>query len=302
LHHLDIPIPPPPPSLGTATNPLTPDIPAAPISTTPARKELHHYPQVKLKNLQWQKLDVKKTNQTLWDTENSNLHQKLEERLKEKGIFNTIESLFPAKENKFLEKRLQIKKIDVDNDLVKFLTKDKNRNINIAILPQIKQLGSFKEARKHILAMDDRLCTETFLINLMTYIPNKEDNLVVMQKYIQASEAECMKLDLPEQFTVEMMRIYRYEARLKYMLFRVQFWERFDRLKTSLATVLDACDALHDSDALKELLSVVLMLGNYMNATSLQGGAYGFRIASINKVHIFFNYTQKPFIILYLVD
>jgi hypothetical protein len=130
LHHLDIPIPPPPPSLGTATNPLTPDIPAAPISTTPARKELHHYPQVKLKNLQWQKLDVKKTNQTLWDTENSNLHQKLEERLKEKGIFNTIESLFPAKENKFLEKRLQIKKIDVDNDLVKFLTKDKNRNIS----------------------------------------------------------------------------------------------------------------------------------------------------------------------------
>ncbi|KAG1160361.1 hypothetical protein G6F37_004064 [Rhizopus arrhizus] len=155
---------------------------------------------------------------------------------------------------------------------------------HIAILPQIKQLGSFKEARKHILAMDDRLCTETFLINLMTYIPNKEDNLVVMQKYIQASEAECMKLDLPEQFTIEMMRIYRYEARLKYMLFRVQFWERFDRLKTSLATVLDACDALHDSDALKELLSVVLMLGNYMNATSLQGGAYGFRIASINKL------------------
>lgn len=159
--------------------------------------------------------------------------------------------------------------------------------IDIAILPQIKQLGSFKATQQHILAMDDKLCTETFLINLISYIPHKEDNLDLMQKYLKASEEECAKLDLPEQFTIEMMKIYRYEVRLKYMLFRVQFWERFDRLKTSLATVLRACDALHDSEALRELLSIILMLGNYMNSSSLQGGAFGFKIASINKASFF---------------
>lgn len=157
-------------------------------------------------------------------------------------------------------------------------------------MPQIKQLGSFKATQKHILAVDDKLCTETFLVNLITNIPNNDDDLVTMQKYMSASDEECLKLDLPEQFTIEMMKIYRYEARLKYMLFRAQFWERFDRLKSSLSIVLGACDALHDSEAFKELLSIILMLGNYMNASSLQGGAFGFRIASINKVcnYVFF--------------
>ncbi|CEG81054.1 hypothetical protein RMATCC62417_15298 [Rhizopus microsporus] len=282
LARSNIPAPPPlPPTLGQARLPSA-RVPEPP-AVVPPRKELRHYPNIKLKNLQWQKIDARSTYQTLWNMD-SERHAKLEDKLDKGGVFHTIEDLFPAKANTFLERKLQSKKTDTENDSIKFLTKEKNRNINIAILPQIKQLGSFKATQQHILAMDDKLCTETFLINLISYIPHKEDNLVLMQKYLKASEEECAKLDLPEQFTIEMMKIYRYEVRLKYMLFRVQFWERFDRLKTSLATVLRACDALHDSEALRELLSIILMLGNYMNSSSLQGGAFGFKIASINKL------------------
>ncbi|RCH85758.1 hypothetical protein CU098_001424, partial [Rhizopus stolonifer] len=276
--NIPIPPPPPPPTLSTSTPLSTNNIPKPP--TTHSRNELNVYPQVKLKNLQWQKMDSKTTNQTLWDTKSDYLG--LEEMLTDQGVFNKIELLFAAKENKFFEK-IQSKKTVIETDSIRFLTKDKNRNINIAILPHIRQLKTFKEAQRHILAMDDKFCTETFLINLLSYIPSKEDNLTLMQKYVDNKE-ECDKLDLPEQFTVEMMRIYRYEHRLKYMLFRVQFWERFERLKSSLAVVLKACDALHSSDALKELFSIILMLGNYMNSKSLQGGAYGFRISSINKL------------------
>jgi hypothetical protein len=78
-----------------------------------------------------------------------------------------------------------------------------NLKLDIAILPKIKQFDSYKEVAQHILAMDDKLCTEIFLINLITYAPNRDDDLITMKKYLDGPVEECQKLDLPEQFTIE---------------------------------------------------------------------------------------------------
>lgn len=75
--------------------------------------------------------------------------------------------------------------------------------IDIAILPKIKQFDTYKDVAQHIMAMDDKLCTETFLINLISYLPNRHDDLVTMNKYLEGPEEDCQKLDLPEQFTIE---------------------------------------------------------------------------------------------------
>jgi hypothetical protein len=55
--------------------------------------------------------------------------------------------------------------------------------------------------------MDDKLCTEIFLINLITYAPSRDDDLALMQKYLDGSVDDCQKLDLPEQFSVEVVRV-----------------------------------------------------------------------------------------------
>jgi hypothetical protein len=68
------------------------------------------------------------------------------------------------------------------------------------------------------------------------------------------------------------------------MLFRVQFWEKFEHLKKSLSTVLEASDALKNSTRFRQLLHIILLMGNFMNSSSLQGGAFGMKITSINKV------------------
>lgn len=80
------------------------------------------------------------------------------------------------------------------------------------------------------------------------------------------------------------MKIYRYEPRLKFMLFRAQFWDKFEQLRSSLSIVLSASNSLRNSEAFKDLLHLILLLGNYMNASSIQGGAFGMKIDSINKV------------------
>lgn len=74
--------------------------------------------------------------------------------------------------------------------------------IDIAILPKIKHL-TLKQVRQEILAVSDELCTETFVSNLLSFIPNKDDDLKTMEKYMGASEEERQELDDPEQFTVE---------------------------------------------------------------------------------------------------
>lgn len=33
-------------------------------------------------------------------------------------------------------------------------------------------------------------------------------------------------------------------------------------------------------------MKLILLIGNYMNGTGIKGGAFGFRVSSINKVHI----------------
>ena len=78
--------------------------------------------------------------------------------------------------------------------------------------------------------------------------------------------------------------MYRYEPRIQFMHFRVQFWEKFDRLENNMTIVLSVSEALKSSHSLKQLLCLILVLGNYMNASSLQGGAFGMRISSINKL------------------
>ncbi|KAI8989404.1 hypothetical protein BDB01DRAFT_848579 [Pilobolus umbonatus] len=295
------PPPPPPPSTDSGSTSLTSPVNKGDTSTsTPSlnnnipndstlygqnvssnitlgRKELHHYPQVKLKNLQWQKINVQSTDQTIWNTDN--ILDNIEETLNESGVFEIIEGMFPAKVNTFLGKKKESRNVSEQ-----FLSKNKNKNINIAILSKLKHFASYKDVRQHILLMDDKLCTETFLINLITYLPGKEDDMIAMKRYLKSPENSWNKLDLPEQFTLEMMTIYRYESRLKFMLFRVQFWEKFEQLKRGIKIILSASDQLRDSASFKELLYIILLVGNYMNASSFQGGAFGVRISSINKL------------------
>jgi hypothetical protein len=51
--------------------------------------------------------------------------------------------------------------------------------------------------------MDDLFCSETLMKNMLLYAPSKDDDLLALEKYLEAPPEECTVLDLPEQFTVE---------------------------------------------------------------------------------------------------
>ncbi|CAO3642143.1 unnamed protein product [Cunninghamella blakesleeana] len=254
-----------------------------PIPKPAPRKTLQNQPQLKLKNIQWQKLDLRHLEKTVWSLDKMD-ESNLESKLSQLGIFNEIDSMFAAKTNTLFQGKLKATS-EEKKDTITFLSRNKSRNINITVLPKVKQFGDFNVVRKKIMQLDDDICTEIFLTNLISSLPSQEDDLKTMEHYINTKDdEESKKLDIPEQFTVEMMKTYRYKERLNFMLFRVQFWEIYDHLTDSMTTIADVTDSLYDSKNFHELLGIILMMGNYMNGSSFQGGAFGIRISSLTKL------------------
>ncbi|KAF7724667.1 Diaphanous [Apophysomyces ossiformis] len=281
------PAPPPPPSLMAKVAASSTDcisgpniIPPVPKALT--RKELRYYPEMKLKVLQWQKLNQGETENTVWCSPDTNDSQ-IEQVLYDAGVFEELQTTFPVAVNPTLPKQKSESK-DIQSTIT-FLSKEKRRDIHIGILPRIKRYKSFQQVRASLLRFDRDLCNETFLHNLVAALPRQGKDLEAMRQYMnKSSKSDLTAFDVPEQFLLTMMSVYRYQERLHFMLFRVQFWERYDSLKTNMSTIIEVSNALIKSVSFRSLLHLLLLIGNYMNASSFQGGAYGIRIGSLNRI------------------
>ncbi|ORX57073.1 actin-binding FH2 [Hesseltinella vesiculosa] len=274
------PPPPPPPPADPSINPTArlgtnPAPPPAPVA--PMRKAQKYQPEVKTRALQWTKLHATSVKQTVWVTKDID-DSALEEELQTIGVFDSVQELFAQKVIQQSNKaRPEIKK-----DIC-ILNSKRAHNINIALLAKFKHI-TFTDVRKRILAVDDQFCTENVLSNLQANVPTAEEmgKLSVFVK--SASPEELARLSKPDRFCAEMMQIERYKERLENMVFRSTFYEKHKQLANNMKSVLEASMALKESSSFKELLRLILVLGNYMNGTNFQGGAFGVRITSINKL------------------
>ncbi|CAG8616739.1 494_t:CDS:10 [Acaulospora morrowiae] len=261
------PPPPPPPGKG---GPAPPRFGA----TAQPRKELPFMAKKKLLQLQWDKLNTLTINKTFWGQANMSEEELLRLLGGEFGVFASIEELFAAKELALKKKKAEKK------DEISVLDPKRAYNINV-VLGRYKQV-TFEEIHKKIVEMDEFFCTENFLSQLMQYTPTPDERgkLAVFKEGTEDFD----NLARADRFFVEVMKIHRYEQRLKFMYFYVTFSEKFTDLNDSIVSILNASIALKDSKHFKELMNLILLLGNYMNGSGLKGGAFGFKIASINKL------------------
>ncbi|CAO3596601.1 unnamed protein product [Absidia cylindrospora] len=265
------PPPPPPPSSGLANAPPPPPM------LIPSRKTLRHQPDVKTRALQWTKMQANFINKTVWASKDVD-ELALEDELDSIGVFDSIQELFAQR---VIQQKKQLRKERKHEICI--LDSKKAYNINIALLAKFKHV-TFADVATRILSLDASLCTENVLINLQLHAPTAEEmgKLSVFVK--SASEDQLEQLSKPDAFCVEMMKIDRYKERIDNMLFRCTFDERYQQLAKSMNHVLEASIALKSSLSFKELLHLILVLGNYMNGTTFQGGAFGVKISSINKL------------------
>lgn len=129
------------------------------------------------------------------------------------------------------------------------------------------------------LAMDESILDADQVENLIKFCPTKEE-MELLKNYTGDKE----KLGKCEQFFLELMKVPRVESKLRVFLFKIQFNTQVTDFKKSLNTVNAACDEVRRSVKLKEIMKLILTLGNLLNQGTARGSAVGFKLDSLLKL------------------
>ncbi|XP_042370657.1 formin, partial [Plectropomus leopardus] len=112
------------------------------------------------------------------------------------------------------------------------------------------------------------------------------EELERIRKHYETSEEEDIKLlDKPEQFLYELSQIPDFAGRAHCIIFQSTFIDGIASIQRKLNTVSCVCKALLESDGVKDVVGLVLALGNHMNGGNrTRGQADGFGLEILPKL------------------
>ncbi|XP_036763051.2 disheveled-associated activator of morphogenesis 2 [Manis pentadactyla] len=275
--------PPPPPPLPPGGPPTPPGAPPCfgmglplppdpfPSSDTPLRKKCVPQPSHPLKSFNWVKLNEERVPGTVWN------------EIDDMQVFRILdledfEKMFSAYQRH--QKELgSTEDIYLASRKVKELSVIDGRRAQNCIILLSKLKLSNEEIRQAILKMDEQEdLAKDMLEQLLKFIPEKSD-----VDLLEEHKHEIERMARADRFLYEMSRIDHYQQRLQALFFKKKFQERLTEAKPKVEAILLASRELIRSKRLMQMLEVVLAIGNFMNKGQ-RGGAYGFRVASLNKI------------------
>ncbi|TNN46297.1 Protein diaphanous 1 [Liparis tanakae] len=188
------------------------------------------------------------------------------------------------------EKLLQKKKVKE----LKILDSKCSQNLSIF-------LGSFRipyeEIKDAVLEVNEKVLTESIVQSLIKLLPAQEQLSVLGEM-----KDEYNDLAESEQFGVVMSGVKRLMPRLQATLFKLQFEEQLSNIKPDVVSVTAACEELSKSQTFSKLLEITLLVGNYMNAGSRNGKAFGFSISYLCKLRDTKSADLKQTLLHFLAD
>lgn len=276
------PPPPPPPPRGGANSPFGSQPGSARQSALLGasfhnlRKDIPITPSIKMKQLQWDKLPQQQVTKTVFNDEQPEKENEWIKKFQLDGVWSEMEEDFKAKQLVInlmaKQKRAELKSV---------LDPQTKKRVEI-LIQTVKRLEPEEIAMK-IKQFDQEVCTEVFLSELKPVLPNPEQ-VGKLNVYRNADPEELAGLHPSDRLMVQLIKIERLGPRIEGMLYKRKFDETWSLLDDSARKLTEAGNALLNAKHFKELLSLILLIGNYMNGTGVKGGAFGFRVSSINKL------------------
>ncbi|KAK7013355.1 Dishevelled associated activator of morphogenesis 2, partial [Halocaridina rubra] len=155
---------------------------------------------------------------------------------------------------------------------------ENRRQQNCAILLSKLKLTN-EELVRVLLKMDsDGEISPDMVEQLLKFTPTAEE-----KSMLEEHTDEIENLARADRFLYEISKIEHYEERLRCLLYQKKFKERLAECEPKIQSVVSSTKDLKNSKRLKKFIEVVLAFGNYMNKGA-RGGAYGFRVSSLNKL------------------
>eukprot|EP00833_Pecoramyces_ruminatium_P011020 jgi/Orpsp1_1/1185052/evm.model.c7180000092151.1 len=249
-------------------------------------------PGVNLKALNWVKLDNNMINKTIWkDLDEKDIGDSFDNDWKIE--FETIfASKVPGGTKTAKDQTVQApKKVEVT-----FLDGKRSQNCNI-MLKHIK-LNPIEKIVQIIYECDESFLTKDLIMELQKFIPSNDEIALIKENM-----AQKLQMASAERYLTECSTIPFYEDRLKALYTKYFFDEWYDDASSMVTSLKGATNDIKNSKKVKELLNIILLLGNHLN-TGRRGNAYGFKLESILKlIDTKANMEGRKYTLLhYLVD
>nr|XP_034959433.1 protein diaphanous homolog 1 isoform X3 [Zootoca vivipara] len=287
--------PPPPPPLGVPPPPMPPGFgaypaPVLPFGLTPKKQ---YKPEVKMRRTNWSKISAYQLSEGCFWVKAK------EDRFEDDELFAKLTLSFATAQAKSKAKAKE------EQGEEKVQQKKKTRELRV-MDPKIAQnlsifLGSFRMPyegiKDAILEVNETVLTESLVQNLIKLIP-EPDKL----KMIAELKEEYDELAEPEQFGVVISTVPSLRPRLNSILFKLQFNEQVENIKPQIVSVTAACEEVRKSESFSNLLAIILLVGNYMNAGSSNAEAFGFNISFLCKLRDTKSADQKMTLLHFLAE
>ncbi|KAM6455387.1 protein diaphanous homolog 1 isoform 1-T1 [Liasis olivaceus] len=290
------PPPPPPLPFGVSGPPPPPSLsgfgimaaPALPFGLPP--KKLYK-PEVQLRRTNWSKITAQELSEDCFWVKAK------EDRYESDDLFAKLTLSFSTAKTKSKKQQESGEEKGQPKKKVKELRVLDSKNAqNLSIF-----LGSFRlpyeEIKNAILEVNEAVLNESMVQNLIKLMP-EPDKL----KMIAGLEEEYNELAEPEQFGIVISSVSRLPSRLNAILFKLQFNEQVENIKPEIVAVTAACEELRNSENFGGFLSMILLVGNYMNSGSMNAGAFGFNISYLCKLRDTKSVDQKSTLLHFLAE
>ncbi|KAF0686440.1 Aste57867_21768 [Aphanomyces stellatus] len=241
-------------------------------------------PTVDMRALFWTRIPVNVVKSTVWNELSDNQVQL--ENFDLEWMFRKNASGGDGKkeEDTFKKKK--------ESTAVLLLDSKTQQNVGIAI-------ARFKlspaEVKAGLLAMDKNVVGVDHLSSLIALAPTLEE-----QDILKNYDGPVDVLGGVEKFFLEMLSIPRYTQRIKCFRFSLQFEHRVLEIQAQVDTLSSATDQIADSKKFRGILETVLAIGNHMNGGTARGGAYGFKLDALAKLHTIRGVDPKVTLMHYL--
>lgn len=178
---------------------------------------------------------------------------------------------------------------------ISLLPGEKTKNMEI-VLGKLKLSHSI--IRDALNQMDESVLTINNIESLLNIIPNEEEI-----KTVEGFDGDVDLLGNPEKFTIEINKVAGFKERLQGIKFMKNYEEQVKELSSKIEKINGILLDVPKNKKFKYLIEEILAVGNYLNGTSVRGGAYGFQIDALEKLNDLkmANYPKKN-LLMYIIE
>ncbi|VDK82843.1 unnamed protein product [Litomosoides sigmodontis] len=119
-------------------------------------------------------------------------------------------------------------------------------------------------------------------VDILIKIAPTHEETVKFKEY-ELEHKNFSDLSDEDQFLAELVKIERFEHKIKIMSFMATFDESADLLEPQFVNLTAASKCVREAAKFHRLLEVLLAYGNYMNS-GRKGGVYGFKLSSLDTL------------------